>query len=133
MGRNYWTFFFRLVIFSLILIIIGGVLFYFQFRDYYSNDLLIVFALIFFLTAGIYYLLLRSSQQGIQKFATKFVMFQGIKIMLYLIMIVVYSFANPQKAVPFLITFLSLYLLFTSFSTISVLKYIRSTENSQGK
>lgn len=130
MGKDYRAFFVRLVVFSLILIVIGGGLFYFQFRDYYSTDLLIVFALIFLLTAVIYYVLLKSSKLDMQKFATKFIMLQGIKIMVYLILIVVYSFANPQRAVPFLITFLSLYLLFTSFSTISILKEIQSKSKS---
>jgi F0F1-type ATP synthase assembly protein I len=50
----------------------------------------------------------------------------GIKIMILLVFILLYSIFNPQNAVTFLITFFAVYLIHTVFVVIKVLNTLKN-------
>ena len=85
----------------------------------------VVLLVIAFLTGAFHYYILQIQEEQTSKFATRFMMVSGIKMMIYLVFITLYAFMNPLKAAPFLISFFSLYLLFTIFEVFHIVKYLK--------
>jgi hypothetical protein len=59
-------------------------------------------------------------------FTSRFMGIFGVKIIVLLIFIVLYSYFNPSQAVSFLITFFILYVIYTAFEVIVVLRYLKN-------
>ncbi|HDJ33528.1 MAG TPA: hypothetical protein ENF21_05455 [Bacteroidetes bacterium] len=74
--------------------------------------------------------LLRVIRHNLQRFTLRFMVATGVKMLFYMIMAGLYLLLEPHRAIPFLIAFFLLYLLFTVFE-ISIL--VRSMRNNKGK
>jgi len=83
--------------------------------------------LVFFvaITIGVHLIITKAGKKEIRQFSTYFMGSTTAKLFIYLIFIVVYVFVDKEHAVPFLLTFLSLYFLFTFFETYSLLKDLK--------
>jgi hypothetical protein len=77
------------------------------------------------LTAAFHYSIIQIQDKGASKFANRFMMVSGIKMMIYLTIITSYSFLFPEKAKIFLITFFILYILYTFFEISLILQYLK--------
>jgi hypothetical protein len=66
-------------------------------------------------TSGLYYFLLQSVQQRFAAFINRFMIITVAKMLLYIIIIVMYSFLNTPDMFPFVFAFLILYLIYTVF------------------
>lgn len=107
------------------LYVAGFVLFNFFFIDYFYSFLAYL-PLIFFVLYGVlYYVILNISGKQMKSFTTRFLGVFGIKIILLLIFIVLYSFFNPDVAVQFLITFFILYVIYTIHGVIAISGYLK--------
>lgn len=78
------------------------------------------------ITLGYHLYLLRAMEVEPKKFSLRFIAATGLKMLLYIMVTAAYLFLRPVRAVPFLIAFLILYLLFTAFEMFNVLKVIRT-------
>lgn len=83
----------------------------------------------FILTTGIlHYLLLKGLEKKPQMFVTYFMGLTGLKMFLYLIIIVIYFFIYKSQAMSFIVSFLAFYILFTIFEVVSLVKSSRSIQ-----
>jgi hypothetical protein len=95
------------------------------FSEYYLSVFWILLGLVAILTAVFHYSIVQIQEKQPVKFATRFMMVTGIKMMIYLVFITSYAFLNPDKAKAFLISFLILYLLYTVFEVILIVRYLK--------
>lgn len=82
-------------------------------------------AIIAILTSVFHYSIIQIQDKGASKFATRFMMVSGIKMMIYLVFITAYAFIFPDKAKIFLISFFILYLLYTVFEVALIVRYLK--------
>ncbi len=129
MNNHLKIFISRGIIISLILFIAGFFLFITILKEYFSFSFPVLLLVIFLITVLFHRYLIRSAGESNKKFPAKFLGATGIKMGLYMILIIIYVVLDRENAVPFLLVFMIIYLTFTIFEVISVLKYINSTRN----
>ncbi len=112
--------------FTLIIAVISMTLFKTVFSDYYLPVFWIILFGMALFTAILHIILVKLTSYNISKFSSRFILITGIKMILFLAIIVSYSFLNTNKAVPFLISFLILYILFTTFEVVLILPFFKN-------
>jgi len=115
----------RELIFALIIAIISYVLFQTVLKEYYLPVFWLLFGIITIFTAVFHLSVLQVSDKSSAKFSSKFMMVSGIKMIVYLMLIVYYAFSFPEKAKTFLISFFILYLLYTVFEVFLIVRYLK--------
>ena len=121
----------KLALLTAIVYGLGAIIFAFFLDEYFHVPFVfipIVFVAIIF---TMHVILIKSAEKDLRKFTSRFMMVFGIKILALLILIVAYVLALPEQAVPFLITFLIHYLVFTGFETISIVRVLKGSPNKQ--
>jgi hypothetical protein len=121
---------FILLLFSLtvVLTLIGFLVIKYFVPDYYYTGFLFLPFLLFVITSVVHWYLIIASQGDNKKFTYKFMGATGLKMFVYLILIVIYLLLDKEHAVPFLICFLILYVLYSFFEVLSVLKYLKNNK-----
>ncbi len=86
------------------------------------------FTIIFFIlvTWGVLAFLVRANYKGMAKFINAFMLTTGLKLLLFILIIVGYTVANRGDAVPFLGSFFILYLCYTGFEVYAILRIIKA-------
>lgn len=110
----------QLLFFSGIIAIATAILSFLLPHGYISPALPFLIPLFVITSAGSFYLLFSASGKRFIKFVNAFLLTIVIKLFLYLIIMVTYALLNRQDAVPFLVSFFILYLLYTVFETIFI-------------
>ncbi len=85
----------------------------------------LVCLLFYAVTLIVHYVLLKSGKQKAQPFVRNFIATTFLKLLAYLLILVVYVLLNRENAVSFIITFLILYLFYTVFETIAIMKFFK--------
>jgi len=120
--RNFSLYLFLLTVF----ITTGGwMLFKTWLPDRYFTGFLFIPFLFFIINVALHYYLIRSSEKVMIKFTPRFIGATGVKMLIYVILIVIYLLIDRQHAVSFLICFLICYFLYTAIEIISVLGYLK--------
>jgi len=119
----------RGIIISLIRFIAGFLLFITVLKEYYSFLFPVLLLVIFLITVLFHRYIMRSAGESNRKFPAKFLGATGIKMGLYMLLIIIYVVFNRENAVPFLLVFMIIYLTFTIFEVVSVLNYINITRD----
>lgn len=121
----------RLLVLSIVLLAVsvainflGNVLFVSK-----TTPFLILF--FFIITAIVHMLLVKLTDQRPGKFISGFMLTTTLKLFLYVIILIAYAFSNRTNAVPFIITFFCLYLLYTIFEVVHILPILK--QNNQSK
>lgn len=80
--------------------------------------------IIFFLiiTLSIFYYQLMASIKRVSKFVNVFLIAIGLKLIAFLVIIALYAFINKADAINFIISFFIIYLIFTVFEILQLLK-----------
>lgn len=83
------------------------------------------FLILFFLAASLlsFYFLLKSASQRFIRFVNAFLLTIIAKLFLYASVMIGYAFVYRVDAVPFLISFFLLYLAYTVFETVFIVRY----------
>jgi hypothetical protein len=118
----------RELIFALILATIAYVLFQTVLKEYYLPVFWLLFGIISMFTAVFHLSVLQVSDKSTAKFSSKFMMVSGIKMMIYLALIVFYAFSFPDKAKIFLISFFILYMLYTVFEVLLIVNFFKKKQ-----
>ncbi|MDD2964460.1 MAG: hypothetical protein PHQ65_14155 [Bacteroidales bacterium] len=71
--------------------------------------------------------LLKNSSGKPNRFINRILAFTGIKMVGYLIVITLYAFANRGDAVPFIITFMIYYLVYSAFELYALLRFLKQS------
>jgi len=119
------TYFIRLLFFS----IFCGVLVFFwntyaaaRFQTNLSWVLVVFFIAV---TTAIHFFLTKSADQDPKKFVFRYMMISGLKLFGFLIIILIYALIKRQEALGFTLLFLTLYLFFSAFEAITLLRYFK--------
>lgn len=113
------------IVLTIFIGIVAAILFHTVLKDHYFPVFWVLLAVIAFLTGILHYSILQAAKQESSKFSSKFILVTGIKMIIYLFFIVGYAFFNPNHAKSFLISFLILYLLYTSFEVFSAVRIFK--------
>ncbi len=115
------NFIIRILSFSLIIAAIALAVFRFFIPQFYLP--VFPFLMLFFVvvTIGIHTILTRAGKRPIRQFSTFYMGSVTAKLFIYLIFLVTYVLTNKENAIPFILTFFILYVLFTFFETYSLL------------
>jgi len=114
---------------TLLLAVIGYFLFTVVFNPYYQVILPFVLLFVFLFTTVIHAILLKTARKKPKKLINRFLMLTGLKMMIYLLIMIIYLVISKQDSAPFLITFLIVYLVFTIFETLSILSHLKRVTN----
>ena len=94
------------------------------------NALWLILAVCTTATTLIHLILTRSASQQPTRFVRYFLAATSLKLFTYLIIIILYSLFNRQNAVVFIVGFLLLYLAFTIFEVVVMLRFLRKSKQS---
>jgi len=99
----------------IVAIAMSTMLFLKNYRPDYSFIVWMIFIYFCVLTVAFHYGLIKSTQSRPQVFVRYYMATTTIKLFLNLIILVVYSVLNKSAAIPFIISFMIFYFLFTVF------------------
>ena len=119
------SYFVRLVLFSLVvspLIILWKHYATARFQTNLGLPILLFFVVV---TAVIHLALAKTGEQDPKKFIVRFMMITGIRLFGYLTVILIYALIKREAALGGTLLFLSMYMLFSAFETISLLKFLK--------
>lgn len=119
------SFYLKLAIFSVFTL---GILF--LWKGYasarFQSDLLLTLWIFFIVTtAGIHYLLTSVSEKEPKRFVGYFMGITAMKLFGYLIIIVIYALLKKEAALGFTLWFLTLYLLYSGFEVVMLMKHFK--------
>ena len=105
----------KLTLYSIILFALYGVL-VFILPDRFISDVFYAFIPFFYLITLITRLMLNKYQsQTPDSFSTRFIITTVVRFILYVTVLLIYSFTFPEDAIPFIITFFVFYFVYTTF------------------
>jgi hypothetical protein len=96
----------------------------------FSHTLPLQFIFFIVITGTLHYFFIKNMEKKPQQFVTTYLGLTGLKLFIYLIIIVGYFITNKNDAVSFILSFLFFYLAFTAFEVFSLLKSSRAQINS---
>jgi hypothetical protein len=114
-----------LLFITLIILILGYVLFLFFIPHYYFPYFPVIPAFLLVVTILVHGFLIKASENDPRKFTSKYLGAMGLKMFIYLVFLVVFLFIDTAHAVPFLVSFLATYTAFTTYEVISILKFLK--------
>ena len=116
-----------LSVFSLVIILAGLVIFNYLLTENTLTTFSFVFACLLFhvVILIVHYVLLKSSEQRAQNFVRNFIATTFLKLLTYLLILVIFIVLNRENVKAFIITFLILYLSYTVFETIAIIKFFK--------
>jgi len=126
MDQSLRKFAIQLILLTIFCIIAGLLTFKSFLEEYYFTGYIVMPVLFLGITLGVHTYLIKASQDKPRKFTSKFIGATGLKMFIYIIFIAIYILIDRQHAIPFLISFLILYILYTVFEVISVLNYLKN-------
>jgi len=123
MKSKYITFLKGVLIFTLILGILFTGLFFVIPKIVFSPALPFLF--FFFMAASLlsYYFMLKSLNSKFSKFVNTFLLITIVKLLLYVSVLIIYVLINRLDAVAFMLNFFILYLCYTIFEVVYILRY----------
>ncbi len=121
MKSIYSKFLQHLLIYSAILGVIAIILYYLLPKGFITPVLPFLF--VFFLAVSLisFFILIRSLNAKLSRFINTFLITTVAKLILYIGIMILYVLLNPNDAVPFMITFFILYLLYTVFELVKMI------------
>jgi len=125
MNNHLKKFITRGIIISLILILAGFFLFITVLKEFFSFSFPVLLLVIFLITVLFHRYLISTTEGTNRKFPAKFLGATGIKMGIYMILIILYVVFDHENAVPFLLVFMIIYIIFTIFEVVSVLGYLK--------
>lgn len=112
-----------------VLVFITSALSFIFFKIFFPDKLVLFYLLLPILfgvvNIYIYYLLLQVKDATLAKFSNRYLLCTTLKLLCSIVFIVLFLLFNKEKAVPFLSTFLGVYLVFLVQEIISILKFFK--------
>lgn len=126
MKKQYFTFLKNLLIFSLIIVVIYLLASYLLPARFFTLALPYLFPFFILTTLLSYHFLLTSLHRRFSKFVNRFMAVTAVKLLLYVSCMVGYILIFRFDAVPFAINFFILYIFYTLFETVLLVRYSKS-------
>lgn len=110
----------KLIVFTMVLFAVALLSKFLLPISFITPALLYLIPLFFSITLLTHYLLLKCSEKSFAKFTTNYMLVIFSKLMLLLIVLLLYVFTHKSDAIPFIISFFLLYILFAVFEAIEL-------------
>jgi hypothetical protein len=123
MNSAYIKYLKHLLLFSTIVGLFAFTLKFFLPKHYLTPALPFLFVFFFASSLLSFFYLLQSTHKRFIKFVNTFLAIILIKLFLYVGVMIAYVFMNRSDAVPFMLSFFILYLCYTIFESVSIIKY----------
>jgi hypothetical protein len=114
-----------LLVLSLILLASGFSLFKLAFPEWYFPFFPLLVLIFMLVNSGFIFFFFRFLQRSSQEFIRGFVMSTGIKLLIYLVLILVYVLTTPKSAIPFSVTVSLLYIAYTGYDLYVMLSMLK--------
>jgi hypothetical protein len=125
----------QLILKTLTLVLITSAFCFVVFRLFFPEKLLLVYLLLplFFgvINCLIFYALFKEQDSPILKFSNRYLLCTTVKLLISIFLIVLFLLFNKEKAIPFLSTFLVIYIVFLIQEIITILKFFKKKEKSE--
>lgn len=92
-------------------------------KSFHSIYFIVPFVLM--VTNAFHFSLMKASLTAPRSFVGKFMAFSGVKLLLYMIVLLLYAFFVKQEVVSFLLLFFLTYILYTILEIASILKFLK--------
>lgn len=115
----------NVTIFAIVVAASAGLFWWVAPADIITPALFYLIAFFYALTVIVHMLLINASKEKFARFNNKYMLSTVVKLLLYMAIMVAYVLIKPGDAVNFLITFLVLYILFTGFEVLSIVRATR--------
>lgn len=122
MRKAFYKFVYSLALFTAVLGIIAIILKYTLPEKIIPASLPLLFLLFIIVSATVHYFLLKSATYSGSKFVSFFMATTFLKLFIYLIIIILYALLVKVNLVSFILTFFILYLLYTAFEVVMILR-----------
>jgi hypothetical protein len=126
MKSTYITFLRNILIFSAILGAVAIILYFFLPRQMITPVLPYLFFFFTAISLISYYILLGSLNAKMSRFVNAFLLSTIVKLIIYIGVMIIYVLMNRLDAVPFMIAFFILYLLYTVFEVVHMIALTRN-------
>ena len=120
-----------LFILSLILLASGLSLFKLAFPEWYFPFFPFLVLIFLLVNSGFIFFFFRFLQRSSREFVRGFVLSTGIKLMIYLILILAYVLTSPKSAIPFSVTVSLLYIAYTAYDLYVMLSMLKRKKEKQ--
>jgi len=114
-----------MIILSSILIITGLILFKYVFPSLYFNFFPILIIVFMLIHSGFFIFYYHSLKQSDNQFIRSFMISTGIKLLLYVILVLIYVLTSPQTAITFSVTLSILYIAYTAYDLYFMLTMLK--------
>jgi|WetSurMetagenome_2_1015567.scaffolds.fasta_scaffold212702_2 hypothetical protein len=129
MKNNFFTFIKGLTLYTLLILVLGTVLFLTVLKSYFLPILPFVLFFYYVSTLVLHKFMLQISQKDISRFSFKFMMLSLIKMFIYIVFGVLYIVIDEENAVIFLIVYLILYVAYAVYEVRSVMNLINESKS----
>ncbi len=116
------TFFIQLSILTMFVLTLSIITDFFIPKIKISEMYPYILIFLYLATLGIFRLIAKSMESRLSRFANIYMLAIFAKLILFTVIILLYSFLNPDDAVSFMLTFFVYYFVFTSFEIYSLLR-----------
>jgi hypothetical protein len=114
-----------LILITVFLFAAGMILFRTAFNPYYFQFFPFLILILFLVNAGFFYFFHQSLSKPANVFIRRFMASTGIKLVIYLILILSYILTTAKTAVPFAVTLAVSYLIYTAYDLAIMLSLIK--------
>lgn len=115
----------KILIFTMVVFAIASALFSTVLKTWYFAAFPYQLLLIVAVTTIGHLWILKAAGQNTRRFSTAFIASVTLKLIVYLTFMLVYLLIDHSQAIPFALTFIVFYTLFTIFEVVQVLNFIK--------
>lgn len=122
MKKSFQNFIVRLFIFSAAISLLAFIVKLIFPGDYFTPALPYLIIFFFAFTGLVHYILLKAGGMEARKFLNYFMIATFLKFFVYIVVIFGYIFVNKDDILRFVIAFFALYILYTAFEVVAIVK-----------
>lgn len=123
------SFLVKSTVLTVIVLILGSILYYTVFNQFYRSILPGVLAFFYILTNLVHAYLLNIAGKSGSRFTAQYMAISFIKMFFYLTVVIVFVIINKEDAKIFLVNFLLLYVVYTIFEVYEISNFVRQIKN----
>jgi hypothetical protein len=97
--------------------------------NYFSPLLPMLFPFFLAATAIVFFYLAKSSERKINSYINRFMLVTFLKLMIYMAVLLTYVFTHKEDAVNFIISFFILYVAYTAFEVLEMLRFSKGQKS----
>ena len=113
MKPNFFNFFKKSTLLTLVVFILGAVVFYFFAPGLYHPFFPVLLLFFYLLSLSLQYLLYKIARMNVLNFSSRFMLITMLKMIILLTLALAYILTNKEQAVVFVIVFFLLYAIYT--------------------